>query len=85
MDGERIRIRTNSTKETLDPNHTQFIVIGDQVIKHPGGSASSECRKAFKSFLSNIKVAGKSSLFNRYITDITDNESINFNCHDKTI
>ncbi|VDI26803.1 Hypothetical predicted protein, partial [Mytilus galloprovincialis] len=57
VDGERIRIRTNSTKETLDPNHTQFIVIGDQGIKHPGGSASSECRKAFESFLSNIKVA----------------------------
>ncbi|XP_052077425.1 transient receptor potential cation channel subfamily M member 1-like isoform X4 [Mytilus californianus] len=55
--GGRIRIRTNSTKETLDPNHTQFIVLGDQGRKLQGGCALSECRNAFESFLSNIKYA----------------------------
>ncbi|XP_063416436.1 transient receptor potential cation channel subfamily M member-like 2 [Mytilus trossulus] len=43
-----------STKETLDPNHTQFIVVKDSFEKNSKRSASSECREAFESFLSNI-------------------------------
>lgn len=56
------RIPTKSTKETLDPNHTQFVVLGDPSINLPGDCASSESRNAFQSFLTNIKDAGKSLL-----------------------
>ncbi|CAC5409977.1 unnamed protein product [Mytilus coruscus] len=51
------KIPTKSTKETLDPNHTQFVVLGDPSINLPRDCASSECRNAFQSFLSNIKDA----------------------------
>ncbi|CAC5379430.1 TRPM1 [Mytilus coruscus] len=57
VDGRRITIHTNSTKETLDPNHTQFIVLGDPGITLPGSCASNECRNAFQSFLSKVKDA----------------------------
>ncbi|CAG2246289.1 TRPM1 [Mytilus edulis] len=50
-------IPVKSTKETLDPNHTQFIFLEDSSRKHIGRNASSQCRNAFESFLRNIKDA----------------------------
>ncbi|CAC5383684.1 Fibrinogen-like protein 1,Fibrinogen-like protein A,Angiopoietin-4,Angiopoietin-related protein 6,Techylectin-5B,Angiopoietin-related protein 7,Ficolin-1-A,Angiopoietin-related protein 1,Ficolin-1-B,Ficolin-2,Ficolin-3,Ficolin-1,Fibrinogen C domain-containing protein 1 [Mytilus coruscus] len=55
--GKIIRIPTHSTKETLDPNHTQFVFLGDPSIQRPRGCASSESRNAYQRFLSNIKDA----------------------------
>ncbi|XP_071124311.1 transient receptor potential cation channel subfamily M member-like 2 [Mytilus edulis] len=52
-----ITIHTTSTKETLDPNHTQFIVVEDPGITLPRSCASHECRNAFQSFLSKVEDA----------------------------
>ncbi|CAC5358697.1 unnamed protein product [Mytilus coruscus] len=63
--GKSIIIPVSSTKESLDPNHTQFIFLGDPDMKHLRGTASSECRNAFQRFLSNIKDADfKTKIFN---------------------
>ncbi|XP_071124314.1 transient receptor potential cation channel subfamily M member-like 2 [Mytilus edulis] len=57
IDGKVKSVKTPvcSTKETLDPNHTQFIVVKDSNKKNANRSSSYECRKAFESFLSNIR------------------------------
>ncbi|XP_052078842.1 transient receptor potential cation channel subfamily M member 5-like [Mytilus californianus] len=57
IDGEVKSVKTpvRSTKQTLDPTHTQFIVVKDSINTITNRNASYECRKAFESFLYNIK------------------------------
>ncbi|CAC5379427.1 TRPM1 [Mytilus coruscus] len=50
-------IPVKSTKETLDPNHTQFIFLENSSRKRIRRNAASECRNAFERFLWNIKDA----------------------------
>ncbi|XP_052078596.1 transient receptor potential cation channel subfamily M member 2-like isoform X1 [Mytilus californianus] len=66
-----VQIPTKSTKDVLDPNHTQFIFTKDFKRKQTGSTATSECRAAFEHFLSNISIKDTGTMSN------TNNVEIN--------